>query len=192
MIRPLIQGDKRKFAIESVITQPFARISERALGYFNIWLNGNRYGVARQDATMLAASYDGVLNRLNNRGHHKASFGFDRGDEIARAYLAALYDGPSQNQMFFGLSAESFREYIHQSGVIWAPDGDAAFDDGSHVLQFDEDARVHLVAFKNLGCGSSSALNLSEIWLDCESFYETLETWRQRFESEWSTSIGQL
>ncbi len=46
---------------------------------------------------------------------------------------------------------------VWDSKLMWAPDGDEAFDDGSYVLQIDSGSLVRLIGFK----GTSGGLGLS-------------------------------
>jgi len=69
---------------------------------------------------------------------------------------------------------------------VWAPDGDKAFDDWSHVLQFDVGERVRLIAFKSSEQGYHHAPDtLADAWLEAEEFYRVLEEWRSAFVAEW-------
>jgi hypothetical protein len=49
---------------------------------------------------------------------------------------------------FLELSKEQFHEATYAVDLVGAPDADEAFDDGSHILQFDIGDQVRLVAFK--------------------------------------------
>jgi hypothetical protein len=68
----MIIGDKYRFAIESGMTKVYARLGFRALDWFNIHLQGQRYGVHERDATLLACSFDKVGDRIARRGDHTA------------------------------------------------------------------------------------------------------------------------
>lgn len=73
---------------------------------------------------------------------------------------------------------------------MWAPDGDAAFDDGSYILQFDFEDRVRLIAFKSDQGYSYDPATLSEVWMPAEAFYQILQQWRDSFEDEWVRSVS--
>ena len=64
------------------------------------------------------------------------------------------------------------------------PDADAAFDDGSHVLQFDVGPRVRLVGFKRLE-GKIGAETIRDIWIDEPRYYEVLTDWLTEFRANW-------
>lgn len=72
---------------------------------------------------------------------------------------------------------------MDKSEVVWAPDGDEAFDDGSFVLQFDEKDKVRVLAFRR-GKGDSDISDLAEVRLDPDEFYGVLGSWRSQFEIE--------
>lgn len=183
-------GNSSIFAIESEVAVPLQRLSERGLGYFVLYVDGRCYGNRRADATLLACSLDAVDRRISRRGLHKIEFlaaatAFD----IADSVRAATYDESRQGERFFQKSNSEFLQLLEKSEVIWAPDGDAAFDDGSHVLQFDEGEQVRLIAFRNVSDIADLAATIREAWIESQEFYEILEKWRTRFLEEWSRSI---
>ena len=180
----MIVGDTRVFAIESGITDAFQRPFPSALGYFIIHVCGQTYGVKKDDASMLACSFDEVERRLRQRGAHVPPVKADvAAVEFATAYLDAIYRDTSRTD-YFGLCRSDFAEALQTNGVIWAPDGDEAFDDGSHVLQFDAGNRVRIVAFRNLETPEGIRNTISEEWIDTDLFYGILSCWRTLFSTE--------
>ena len=144
--RKVIIGDTTIFAIESGITQAYEHLNFRGLGFFVIHVKGQRYGVNDADATMLACSFDEVEQRIARRGTHTALFAVEPdAGKIAAAFLSATY-GEEPKQGFFGISLEEFTKLLHRNGLVWAPDGDEAFDDDSYILQFDIDDRVRVIS----------------------------------------------
>jgi hypothetical protein len=132
-------GDIAAFAIESCISRSYEQPSLRGLGYFVIHLDGKIFGVKSNDATLLACSFDEVNRRIARRGTHSDVFGDElNAARIADAVRAVLYDAGRQDESFFGMSSADFQHAVAASEIVWAPDGDEAFDDGSHVLQFDQ------------------------------------------------------
>ena len=70
---------------------------------------------------------------------------------------------------------------------MWAPDGDAAFDDGSRILHFDINGKVRLISFKC--CGNECMHEFSDLvdaWLKPDEFYGILQGWHTAFIAEWS------
>jgi hypothetical protein len=176
-------GNVAQFAIESGIAVPYDKLSQRALGFFVLYVSGNQYGNRSPDATMLACSFDAVSRRLASRGKHTAPFGSEADPiRIAVALCAAVYREDRQRDLFLGLTANAFRDALAQGEVLWAPDGDAAFDDGSHVLQFDEGAQVRLIAFKNSDSQDKLQQSVVEVRLASDRFYELLGEWQHGFE----------
>jgi hypothetical protein len=179
-------GEPAAFAIESGIAKSYERLSQRALGFFVIHVGGVAYGVRAPDATLLACSFDAVQRRIERRGRHIAPFGEGAtARAIAEAFLSANYTETPPGQLFFDVPADEFLSELAAHELVWAPDGDAAFDDGGHVLQFDVDGRVRLVAFKN----GNGDLALREAWLDEHTFYDILEKWRSTFEAVWRAAL---
>ncbi len=181
----IIVGNPAVFAIESSITEAYERLSQRALGYFVIHVSGKSYGIRSPEATLLACSFDAVRERISRRGMHSVSFGVEPdATRIVDAYLAVTYHDGRQDETFFGMPANAIEEAILSKEIVWAPDGDAAFDDGSHILQFDALDRVRLIAFKNEGSAENIMGTLAEVWVGADEFYGILDDWQRRFEAE--------
>lgn len=186
----LFVGDPAKFAIESYIGQAFERLSQRALGYFVIHVAGQVYGVRAPDATLLACSFDAVSRRLDRRGSHAAGFGIGMAaEELARSVHAVLYEDGVPERGYLGLSAEELSRELVANDIQLAPDGDAAFDDGSNILQFDLGEQVRLIAFKNSDNAALGVESLAEITMDAVEFYQVLESWLDQFEATWRAAL---
>jgi hypothetical protein len=186
MMQKITSGDPAVFAIESGVVQFFKNPGQRALGYFVIFVKGEQYGVRTENATLLACSFDAVERRINNRGKHAFAYTHNPVECIVESVRAALYVDERQEDIFFGTSsAEELKEDLALHEIVWAPDGDAAFDDGGHVLQFDFNNKVHIIAFKNLVNEKDVFLTIKSVILDAPHFYEVLEDWKTKFESEW-------
>src|SRR5690242_20205886 len=54
----------------------------------------------------------------------------------------------SDGDGYFGMSEAQFTKTLHSNSLVWAPDGDEAFDDSGYVLQFDLGDLVRLIAFR--------------------------------------------
>jgi hypothetical protein len=186
----MVVGDPSVFAIESSITQAYEQPGQRALGFFIIHIGGKTYGVRSPDATLLACSLDAVRRRIVRRGKHRIALGSEPdATKLVDAVRAALYDENRQRERFGGLSAAELREALAFNEIVWAPDGDAAFDDGGHVLQFDQRDKVRLVAFKNTSNPTDVAGTLAEAWMSADEFYGLLDKWLNAFEAEWAIAV---
>jgi len=183
----MIIGDPARFALESRITTAYSKPGLRALGLFVIHICGKRYGVYEPDATMLACSLDEVRERISWRGRHTTPFSHEQdAGKIADAYRRAVYAPHQEKETFFGLPHAEFRALIYQSKLVWAPDGDEAFDDGSFVLQLDKEEHVRLIGFKTKQEGyEHEPSTLADVWIDANEFYRILEEWSSAFEKEW-------
>src|SRR5213592_1398943 len=150
----MIVGNPSVLAIESEITQAYGELGRRALGFFVIHVDGRAYGVRSPDASMLGCSFNEVEGRIKNRGGHVVPFAEFEAEKIAAAFRRAIYaDDVRDTDHFFGLRTADFAEAIYSKRIQWAPDGDEAFDDGAHVLQFDVKDRVRVIAFRSSGKG---------------------------------------
>jgi hypothetical protein len=185
----VIVGDRSSFAIESSITLALPGLGQRALGYFLIHIRGTCYGVRQPDATLLACSFGEVGDRVARRGTHQIPYlSCTSASEIAEAFLDAEYRDTARTD-YFGLSRSAFIDDVYANKIPWAPDGDEAFDDGSHVLQFDVEDKVRLIAFRNMGYSEETASSVQDTWIDSDVFYDVLRDWSELFEAEWSNEL---
>ncbi|WEX86797.1 Imm42 family immunity protein [Sinorhizobium garamanticum] len=171
--------------------QAYPHPSQMALGFFIIHVGGNAYGVRESDASMLGCSFQEVGDRLVRKGKHRMALGPEHdGRSIAAAYLAAFYREEPEHNDFLGLSLTAFSEALISNAIIWVPDGDEAFDDGSHVLQFDIGDKVRIIAFKNTEDPADMPDTLVEQWLDADDFYDVLERWKWLFKRQWERALA--
>jgi hypothetical protein len=134
---------------------------------------------------MLACSFDAVKKRLDSRGEHTCWFADDPDpSKIAKSTELAIYTRDSDENKIIGGSAGEFGRVITEKCLLWAPDGDEAFDDGSRVLQFDVDNRVRLIGYRSEVDGLCDPKFLSDVWLDAQEYYDILERWGHDFEAE--------
>jgi hypothetical protein len=179
----MIVGDCCVFAIESGITEAMESPSQMALGFFVIHVGGRAFGVRKPDASMLGCSFNEVEYRVRRRGMHLfPALAEARAFDVAEAYLDAVYRDTLRTD-YFGLSKKDFTDSLQSSGSIWAPDGDEAFDDGSHVLLFDVGSQVRIVAFVNTSPGDLSS-TISEQYIDADLFYSIASAWKALFAVE--------
>ena len=180
----MIVGLPEQFAIESGISEAFECLSDFAIGYFTIHIGGYRYGRHEPDSTAMGCSFDEVGRRVTQRGNHVAPFANEQdAGLIAESIRNAIY-AEEGRESYFGLPAADFSEVIYSNDLLWAPDGDEAFDDGSYVLQFDVEDQVRLIGFKTDGAYSFDPSTLRDIWIPLISYYDILANWRLSFETE--------
>ena len=205
----MLIGDPSNFAIESCISIAYEELGARALGYFVIHICGRCYGVREPDATWMACSFDTVEKRIAQRGTHTAPFATEpNAGKIVDAYRDARHAPDQENDQFFGIPRSEFSDMFYSKNLIWAPDGDEAFDDGSSVFQFDVNDRVRLVGFglkrceadyphdpdipsayeREIHCYQHDPVTLSDVWIEANKFYEILQAWRDSFETEWKAT----
>jgi len=188
----VIVGVQHSFAIESAITAAFRSYSQRALGYFVVYIQGRSYGVREPDASMLGCSFEEVKERLRTRGTHRTpQLTHQSAAAIVEAFLDALYRETTRDS-YFGMTTSEFISVIHAGKIQWAPDGDEAFDDGSYILQFDEGDKVRLIAFRNSEWPEEVANSVVEQWIDVDIFYSVLSEWVEQFNAEWLIQIREV
>ena len=173
----MTSGDPSTFAIEvSVSRRSILDDQTPHLGYFVLHVRGSRYGVCSPEATALGCSLDEVRRRVAHKGRHLASFAGEKACEIADAFRKAVFAPEQEALSFFGMSRSEFTEVLYGQHIVWAPDGDAAFDDGSYVLQFDLEQNVRIIAFKSAAHGYGYDLStLREVTIVATKFYSILQ-----------------
>src|SRR5262245_30497200 len=155
-----------------------------ALGTFVVHVTGKCYGVSATDATLLAVPFGSMKRRIAMRGQHRAQFSkFSDAKALVEALISAVYTGSRPNDMTLGLSPSEVAKSLDDNFIEWGPDGDEAFDDSSHIYQFDVGDSVRIVACKH--CDDLSLSDLSDIWLPSDEFYGVLDNWQRQFEFEW-------
>jgi hypothetical protein len=184
----MIIGNPNLFALESEIMQAYERISLRALGFFVIHIGGRSYGIKDEDATMMAIAFDRVGRRIGKRGTHSVP-AIETADAqtLAIAFSRSIFIEHPKDELFLGMSDNEFRQALKSGEIIWAPDGEEGFDDGSCVLQFDIGDMVRLVAFKRATEPLLDRDSLCDIWLTQDEFYAILQTWHESFEKLWKS-----
>ncbi|WP_186391328.1 MULTISPECIES: Imm42 family immunity protein [unclassified Pannonibacter] len=191
-MKHFIVGDPAVFAIECHIEKTFDRLSQRALGYYVIHIAGYSYGVREPEATLLGCSFDQISNRLKCRGRHVSALLAEKpAVELAHLVHAALYEERGPDAAYDLSLLDPVRTELFNQELVLAPDGDAAFDDGSHILQFDVGSTVRLVAFKNPCDAIPEIHSISGITIAEASFYEILGAWRDKFEMVWHAAISE-
>src|SRR5262249_23603083 len=107
---------------------------------------------------------------------------------IADAMVQSVYASDESEEQLLGLSRGELRGLLYSNNIIWAPDGDQAFDDGSCVVQFDNPGSVRIIGFKFDASFHHIPNTLRDISLDADKFYGILEEWLAEFEAEWAAA----
>lgn len=189
----MIFGNPNLFALEFEVTEAYERLSLRALGFFVVYVGGRCFGIKAEDATMLAIAFDGIGKRIAERGAHQAS-SISNADAsaLANAFSRSIYIDHDNRELFFGMLDSQFKNILYSKDIIWTPDGDEGFDDGSCVLQFDIGDMVRLVAFSRTTNPLYDPDSLQDIWLPQTDFYRILQNWYESFEQEWASRPKQF
>lgn len=179
-------GDPQQFSIQSGVSEKYSSRGQMALGYFIVHIRGCQYGVLQPDATLLACSFNEVLDRMKRRGTHIAPFSDEPdAEKIAQGFYTLNYGGYSPPPRVLGLSGKSFNTILRKNHIQWAPDGDEAFDDGSYILQFDIASQVRLIGFRTDESGKIDPSSLNDILLDADTYYDSLHRWSSAFLKNW-------
>lgn len=184
----MLVGDQNIFAIESGVMKSYPRKGSLALGYFLIYVGNMKYGVKEADATMLGCSYGEVQRRLSKRGTHNFELARLEGTELAQLLYSSVYYDIDKPRSSVGCSEQALKQFW-DNNITWAPDGDEAFDDGSHVYQFDIGETVRILAFKTCdGTYEIDQKTFRDITLDSYIFYGVLQEWQNSFQESLVTA----
>jgi hypothetical protein len=183
----MIIGDEY-FSIESRISSAYANKGILGIGYFVINIKGRAFGVKENDATCLACSFDAVNERIKNRGKHTGPNDFILQDalSIAKIVRYSLFSKETSDNHECNNFREKTAGEIYKNKLLWAPDGDAAFDDRSNILQFDIDGMVRLVGYKCMQANEIDVDSIRDLYLDADCYYTTLKDWSEKFFNEWN------
>jgi hypothetical protein len=186
----MIFGDISKFAVEYEVDNFCEKKGLLALGFFCIYINGFCYGLKKHNATYLACTYDEIERRIENRGLYLMP-------SIHVANAAAIVDAvfethyiDSNRETVLDMPVDEFKRELRRKDIMWAPDGDAAFDDGGHVLQFDIADKVRLIGFINSYSQSERVASTAEVVIDADIFYATLREWKKNFDKRKKNSCN--
>jgi hypothetical protein len=129
------------------------------------------------------------MSRLAMCGSHTAPFS-NHPDSIslADAYYNGFYNETEEGELLIGLDRDEFINILCSKKIVWAPDGDGAFDDGSHILQFDFGTQVRLIGFRANDECEVERSSIAEIWVDAHEYYSVLSSWLGWFDREGSAS----
>jgi hypothetical protein len=181
----MLVGDEHVFAIDSHVEELLASRSLIGIGYFNILLAGTRFGVKDQTATALACSYDNIVNRIQMRDQHVTPFPEIQDPHlIAHIFRDVLYVKGEDGTPISGHARKGVIDTIYKNKLLFAPDGDEAFADGSYVIHFDVGAEVRLIGFFSGNDEYYEKGSLVDVRLSADEFYNVLESWRVCFARE--------
>lgn len=184
----MLIGNPLTFAIESSIHEAYAEHPGLAWGCFTFHIGGLRYGVPEPDATMMACSLGEVTDRLEARGTHGAGrlAGIEAG-VVWDAYRDMFY-GLDERTLYAGIESGEFQRLVSGNSLVMAPDGDEAFDDGTHVLQFDVGREVRLIAARSGDGLAHEPASLRDVRLPDAEFYGVLSEWRRAHMEAWASA----
>jgi hypothetical protein len=184
----MLIGDTN-FSIESYISSAYSNRGILGIGYFIVHLKGVTFGVKEDDATCLACSFDAVNDRIANKGKHIGPHDFILGDAlfVANFVRQSLFAKENTIDYKSDILNKQMARIINKNQLLWAPDGDAAFDDRSNILQFDIGKQVRLIGYKCI-CGNEIDVDsIRDLYLDADCYYNILKKWSEEFINEWNT-----
>jgi hypothetical protein len=181
MLDRIEAGERDAFAIVCEVSEWLERDSQLGIGSFRYFVAGASFGRSEPDATLLGCSVQNVERRIRSRGRrvYLVEDGMNAA-EIVSGYLrlySAAWIGDRGASLYRTASVEAYG----RDGVVAAPDGDEAFDDGSHVLQFDRGDDVRVIAVRNFDTEAEALGSVREALLTADQFYGVLSKWVAEF-----------
>lgn len=164
----MIFGSKAIFAIEVEVNNCFYDkfIGE---GKFLVYIYDTAYGLDKNYATTFLCIMDDLRKFSQNSSNVDVDLSNYTAYEIAMCYYCQNYSEQDLSMYSDDLLRKS------KKLEVWAPE--AAFDDGSYLIQFDNNGKTRLVAFKSCskeGICTVKKKSVSEITLDSNEFKKIL------------------
>lgn len=182
-------GNPDLFAIETSIFEAYDSPGQMALGCFVLHVGGFQYGYREPDSTIIGTSFNAIRRRIADRGNHKSPLPSDaHAAEIATAVSRANSLDDMEDKHLYGVPWLQFFKLLNVNDCILAPDNEQGFDDGSHVLHFDDESTVRLVAFRMTSSYVFEKESLRDVRISQDNFYAILEEWHKQFEKDWISS----
>lgn len=136
----MIFGNKKSFAIEIKVNNLFydKYIGE---GYFLVYINNKRYGLKKKYATMFLCISDELKYYYKNTVNQNLGLEKLSKEKISEAFYFQNFTENPVGDLYEGLL------YKIKNLMEWKPE--AAFDDGSHLIHFDEENQTRIIGFKS-------------------------------------------
>ncbi|MBB4100454.1 hypothetical protein GGR46_004026 [Sphingomonas kyeonggiensis] len=189
----ILVGNPEMLAIESCVDEFVAQKSQMGIGYFLIHVGGRQYGVKKPRACVMGNSYNEIVSRISQDGKHilNSSSKIDS-KELSIYILNSIYNRGFEGGVIPSQWSKEIDDNLYANALIWAPDGDSAFDDGSHVVQVDDGQFARITAFINAETQDEFENSISDVILRRETFYETLGAWAREFDGQWKVFLNSL
>lgn len=184
-------GNRSIFGIESGVFEFIENPNQLGIGYFIIQMDGKEFGVKKERATILGNSYWEIKARLARKGRHTISFG-----EVASAAAIScsianiIYNRHFKSEILNAEEIDELVRKLYENDLVWAPDGDSAFDDGSHIIQIDCENYVRLICFNNDETEDATLNSIVDLKISSLEYYGILADWRAQFSQNWTSHFG--
>lgn len=182
-------GDPSRFAIEYQLSKASNEQPWLASGYFCLYIGSFRYGVVEEFVELLNCVYNGICERISRAGTHRVDLdgGTPGPVEIATLFeqTCALDHGPFP---IYGYDDPLELNYAFlKAEVEWNRWCGACFDDGSRILQLDEDDDVLLIGHKTKHELPSLYVpdTFRYVRIPAVEFYALLDAWCVAYREDW-------
>lgn len=136
----MLFGDKSKFAIEISINNVFGdkHVGE---GCFLVFINFQEYGLKKKYATTFLCIADQLIDFYKNKKNSNLYLENETKELIANYYYIQNFTDNNINEENIELSSKI------KNLIEWSPE--SAFDDGSHLIHFDDGEQTRIIGFKS-------------------------------------------
>lgn len=150
----MLFGKKRKFAIEIKINNIFGDkyIGE---GFFVVFINNRMYGKTDKYATVFLCIADELKKFYDNKFNSSLFL-----DDIEKERIANFYYMQNFTEEDVRFDDKVLLQKI-KSLVEWNPE--SAFDDGSHLIHFDNDDGTRIIGFKSSSTYGKFAVDIKSV-----------------------------
>lgn len=164
----MLVGDKSKFAINIQVNNVFGDkyVGE---GCFSVFINFQEYGLKKEFSTTFLCISDQLIDFYKNKKNAGLNLDKETKELIAKYYYIQNFTDNNVNEKNFELLSKT------KNLIEWAPE--SAFDDGSHLIHFDDGEQTRIIGFKSGKNKSSFCVrekSVNEIIIPRTSFEEIL------------------
>lgn len=164
----MLFGDKSKFAIEIKVNNIFGDeyVGE---GSFVVIINNKHYGDCDKYATTFLCIIDELKRFYKNTTNTSLCFESIKKETIANFYYLQNYADDFKSTYDYALLTKT------KSLIEWSPE--SAFDDGSHIIHFDDNNTTRVIGFKSCSKNGNFIVepeSIEEVVIDRNIFIDIL------------------
>lgn len=180
----MLFGDKKVFGIEFEVKELYHNKSFIGDGFFVVYIDGFMYGIREDDASSFGAILWTLKESCSSFIHMKNPFNNFEDFEICDKFYDANYRSenryPEKTKMDYDCTYlvkpgcdERDGNLANRFLIYWAQ-MEEAFDDGSFILQINEEKYIRILGFK--ASANYDVENVHSAKVPIEDFFSTLQS----------------